>query len=53
MQQEESTSRPYVCSDFQQKGPLKIPAKSNERIGLGSPEVAKGSGSSGRAAQWD
>ena len=24
MQQEESTSRPYVCSDFQQKRPLKI-----------------------------
>ena len=53
MQQEESTSRPYVCSDFQQRGSLKIPAKSSERTGLGSPEVAKGSGSSGRAAQWD
>ena len=53
MQQEESTSRPYVCSDFQQKRPLKSPTKSSEKIGLGSPEAARGSGSSECAAQWD
>ena len=53
MQQEESTSRPYVCSDFQQKRPLKSPTKSSERTGSGSPEAARGSGSLGCAAQWD
>ena len=45
MQQEESTSRPYVCSDFQQKRPLKSPAKFSERTGPGSPEAARGPGS--------
>ena len=39
MQQEESTSRPYVCSNFQQKRPLKSPAKSSERTRPGSPEA--------------
>ena len=55
MQQEESTSKPYVCSNFQQKRPFKNLAKSSERIGPGYPEAAKGSGSSGRATQlmWD
>ena len=55
MQQEESTSRPYVCSDFQQKRPFKNPAKFSERTGPGYPEAARGSGSSGHAAQlmWD
>ena len=55
VQQEESTSRPYVYSDFQQKMPLKSLAKSSERTGPGSPKAARGSGSSWRAAQlkWD
>ena len=39
VQQEESTSRPYVCSNFQQKSPLKSPAKSSERTRPGSPEA--------------
>jgi len=51
VQQEKSTSRPYVCSDFQQKRPLKNPAKSSERIGPGYSEAARGLGSSGRVAQ--
>ena len=39
MQQEESTSRPYVCSDFQKKKAIKNPAKSSERTGPGYPEA--------------
>ena len=42
MQQEESTSRPYVCLDFQQKRPFKNPAKSSERTGPGYLEAARG-----------
>ena len=40
---------------FPAKRPLKNPAKSSERTGPGYPEAARGSGSSGRAAQltWD
>ena len=40
---------------FPAKRPLKNPAKSNERTGPGYPEAARGSGSSGHAAQltWD
>ena len=55
MQQEESTSRLYVSSDFQQKRLFKNPTKSSERTGPGYPEAARGLGSSGRAAQlmWD
>ena len=54
-QQEESTLRSYLCSDFQQKMPLKNPAKSSERIGPGYLETARGPGSSGRVTQlmWD
>ena len=54
-QQEESTLRPYLYSDFQQKRPLKNPTKSNKRTGPGYPEAARGPGSSGNAAQlmWD
>ena len=39
VQQEESTSRPYICSDFQQKRPLKSPAKSSERTRPRPPEA--------------
>ena len=39
MQQKKSTSRPYVCSDFQQKMSLKRLAKSSERTGPRSPEA--------------
>ena len=40
---------------FPTKKPLKNPAKSSERIGPRNSEAARGSGSSGRAAQltWD
>ena len=40
---------------FLAKRPLKSPAKSSERTEPGYPEAARGSGSSGRAAQlmWD
>ena len=40
---------------FPAKRPLKNPAKSSERTGLGYPEAARCSGSSGNAAQliWD
>jgi len=40
---------------FPAKRPLKNPAKSSKRIGSGYLEAARGSGSSGRAAQltWD
>ena len=40
---------------FPAKRPLKNPAKSSERTGPGYPEAARGSGSSGNAAQliWD
>ena len=54
-QQEESTLRSYLCSDFQQKRPFKNPAKSNERTEPGYPEAARGPGSLGNVAQlmWD
>ena len=50
-QQEESTLRPNLYSDFQQKRSSKSPAKFSERTGPGYPEAARRPGSSGNAGQ--